>query len=121
LTPDESDYLDTLSLLVDAYESKHAAVDTSTLDPVTVLKHLMEQHDMTTSDLGRLIGSKGVASEILRGKRSLSKSHMLKLAARSPAPTWRCRTADAGSVPRRRYRSSSRRSPAHTLSPAARR
>ncbi len=36
---------------------------------------------MTTSDLGRLIGSKGVASEILNGKRQLSRMHVLKLAA----------------------------------------
>jgi antitoxin component HigA of HigAB toxin-antitoxin module len=36
----------------------------------------------TTSELGKLIGSKGVASEILSGKRDLSKSHMTTLAKR---------------------------------------
>ena len=36
----------------------------------------MEVHGMTSGDLGKLIGSKGVASEVLNAKRSLSKSHM---------------------------------------------
>jgi len=40
----------------------------------------MDAHNMTISALGKLIGSKGVASEILSGKRGLSKSHMTILA-----------------------------------------
>src|SRR5260221_29714 len=82
LSAGEADYLETLAMLVEAYESKHDPVDTSKLDPIAVLKHLMEAHEMTTSDLGALIGSKGVASEILRGKRAMSKGNMLKLAER---------------------------------------
>jgi antitoxin component HigA of HigAB toxin-antitoxin module len=40
----------------------------------------MDEHGMTVSDLGRVIGSKGNASEILSGKRQLSKAQMFKLA-----------------------------------------
>jgi HTH-type transcriptional regulator/antitoxin HigA len=42
----------------------------------------MDENDMTVSDLGQLLGSKGNASEILSGKRSLSKAHMATLARR---------------------------------------
>jgi len=80
LTADERDYLETLSLLIESYEKQHEAVDLSGLRPADVLKHLMEQHEMTISGLGKVIGSKGVASEILSGKRELSKTHMLTLA-----------------------------------------
>src|SRR5690242_8484355 len=82
LTVDEQDYMDTLSLLVAEYDTQHEAIDTSAVDPIDVLKHLMEENDMNTSDLGKLLGSKGIASEILNGKRSLSKSHMGVLAER---------------------------------------
>jgi HTH-type transcriptional regulator/antitoxin HigA len=82
LSADEQDYMQTLSLLVEEYDNKHEPVSTADVDPIEVLKHLMEENDMNTSDLGRLLGSKGVASEILNGKRSLSKSHMLALAER---------------------------------------
>jgi HTH-type transcriptional regulator/antitoxin HigA len=80
LTIDERDYLETLSLLIENYEGIHNVVDLSDLQPIDVLKHLMEAHNMSTSSLGKLIGSKGVASEILSGKRDLSKSHMMTLA-----------------------------------------
>jgi HTH-type transcriptional regulator/antitoxin HigA len=82
LSSDERDYIQTLALLVEEYERKHASVLSTDVDPVEVLKHLMEENDMTTSDLGRLLGSKGIASEILNGKRALSKSHMTTLADR---------------------------------------
>jgi HTH-type transcriptional regulator/antitoxin HigA len=80
LNADERDYLETLSLLIESYEEQHEAVDLSGLRPLDVLKHLMEQHEMTISALGKVIGSKGVASEILSGKRELSKTHMMTLA-----------------------------------------
>ena len=79
LSRDERDYLETLALLVEEYESRHRPAATPA-EPLDVLRHLMEAHGMNTSDLGRVLGSKGVASEVLNGKRSLSKAHMAKLA-----------------------------------------
>jgi HTH-type transcriptional regulator/antitoxin HigA len=78
LSRDERDYLDTLALLIEEYDSRRSSPLPA--EPVEVLRHLMEAHDMNTSDLGRVIGSRGVASEILNGKRSLSKAHMARLA-----------------------------------------
>ena len=80
LSRDERDYLETLALLVEEYDRGRAAAAAAGADPLDVLRHLMEEHEMNTTDLGRLLGSKGVASEVLNGKRSLSKAHMAALA-----------------------------------------
>ncbi|HEX5244097.1 MAG TPA: hypothetical protein VFW23_12605 [Tepidisphaeraceae bacterium] len=82
LSADERDYMETLTLLVEDYDRKNEPLDLSGLTPIDVLHHLMEENDLSTSDLGRILGSKGVASEILNGKRSLSKTHMMVLAER---------------------------------------
>jgi HTH-type transcriptional regulator / antitoxin HigA len=82
LSREEQDYLETLSLLVEDYDRKEDRSAVRGVGPVQVLKHLMEENDMNTSDLGRLLGSKGVASEVLNGKRKLSKSHIMTLAQR---------------------------------------
>jgi hypothetical protein len=42
---------------------------------------MMEHRVMSSSELGGLLGSRGAASEILHGKRGISKMHMAKLAA----------------------------------------
>jgi len=82
LSNDERDYMETLTLLVEDYDRKNEPLDLNRPTPIDVLHHLMEENDLNTSDLGRILGSKGVASEILNGKRSLSKTHMMVLAER---------------------------------------
>jgi HTH-type transcriptional regulator/antitoxin HigA len=49
---------------------------------IDALKFLMEQHGLDQSDLKNEIGSQGVVSEILNGKRQLNLSHIKKLANR---------------------------------------
>ena len=78
-------FIETLSLLIGAYDAEHHALaDASGLE---VLKYLIEEHVLTQSDLPE-IGSQGVVSEVLRGKRELNVHQIEKLAARfhvSPA------------------------------------
>jgi len=78
-TRDQDDYLETLSTLMEKYETEHSAVDTSELDPIDTLKYLMDGREMTASDLGRLLGHRELGAAILRGDRQLSKSHILTL------------------------------------------
>src|ERR1700677_738375 len=78
----ESDYLETLSLLIEAYDRDHHPMPTRKRSPVELLKFLLKQNQMNTTDLGELLGSKGVASEILHAKRELSKTHIRKLSKR---------------------------------------
>jgi HTH-type transcriptional regulator/antitoxin HigA len=82
LSEGEADYMEALSLLIEDYDRRHQVFDTSDRTPLDMLHHLVDANDMTVSELGEVLGSKGVASEVLSGKRGLSKSHILKLARR---------------------------------------
>ena len=71
--------LDTLGTLIHAYEEEHHPIPECS--GVDVLRFLMEEHDLTQSDLPE-IGSQGVVSEILRGKRELNVRQIRTLAKR---------------------------------------
>jgi HTH-type transcriptional regulator/antitoxin HigA len=77
-----SDYIHALATLVADYQERRDPVDTSRLSPLTLLKHLMEQNEMSTADLGRLLGNSGLASMILHQKRAISKVNAKVLAKR---------------------------------------
>lgn len=68
--------VDTLGTLIEAYEREYIPEP-----PVTgsdALRFLMEQHGLRQSDLPE-IGSQGVVSEILAGKRDLTSRHIVAL------------------------------------------
>ena len=48
--------------------------------PLEVLQHLMEARGVKQSQLWEVFGSKGIASEVLNGKRGISKTHARALA-----------------------------------------
>ena len=74
----ESRYLELLSVLIERYEQEHEPVDAP--NPLEALKELMLAKGMSQANLALLLGSSGITSEILSGKRSLSKTHIKKLA-----------------------------------------
>lgn len=77
--------LDTLGVLIHAYEQEHVSMPRAT--GRDVLSYLMEEHGLTQSDLPE-VGSQGVVSEILHGKRQLNVRQIRALADRfgvSPA------------------------------------
>jgi HTH-type transcriptional regulator/antitoxin HigA len=77
--------LDTLGVLIHAYEQEHMPMPWAT--GRDVLSYLMEEHGLTQSDLAE-VGSQGVVSEILHGKRQLNVRQIRALADRfgvSPA------------------------------------
>jgi HTH-type transcriptional regulator/antitoxin HigA len=80
LTPDQEDYLDVLSDLVRKYEDEHSPVRRRGSTPLERLQYLVKQAGMTASDLGRLLGNRGLGSLVLRGRRQLSKTHIRTLA-----------------------------------------
>ena len=71
--------LDTLGTVIHAYEEKHYPIPESS--GVDVLRYLMEEHGLRQSDLPE-IGSQGVVSEILNGKRELNVRQIRALAER---------------------------------------
>lgn len=77
--------LDTLGTLLHAYEEQHYPIPDSS--GVEVLRFLMDEHGLTQAELPE-IGSQGVVSEILHGKRELNMRQIRALAMRfqvSPA------------------------------------
>ncbi len=76
--------LDTLATLIHAYEEEHYPIPAST--GADVLRFLMEEHGVTQSDLPE-VGSQGVVSEILNGKRELNVRQIRVLAERFKVST----------------------------------
>lgn len=77
--------LDTLGTVVHAWEEQHCPMPS--LEGADPLRLLMEEHDLTQSDLPE-VGSQGVISEILSGKRELNIRQIRALSTRfgvSPA------------------------------------
>ena len=69
--------LDTLGTLIHAYEEEHYPIPDAT--GADVLRFLMDEHGLTQSDLPE-VGSQGVVSEILNGKRELNVRQIRSLA-----------------------------------------
>jgi HTH-type transcriptional regulator/antitoxin HigA len=78
----ESDYLEALTQFVEDYEIRHYRAEIGQMKPLEALKFLMKQNDMKPIDLGRLLGNRSLASQILHGKRGLSRAHIRLLAER---------------------------------------
>lgn len=80
-TKGQAAYLETLVQLVEAYEAKHHAMEPESLSGIDALKALLAEHEMNASDLARLLGvHASMGSKLLKGERSLTVEHLLKLA-----------------------------------------
>ena len=83
--PSIESLIDTLGTLIKDYEERNVPEPEG--DPLGSLKYLIEEHKLKQSDLKEL-GSQGVVSEILRGKRQLNLRQIRSLSKRfnvSPA------------------------------------
>lgn len=78
LSPEEEKLLELVSDLIEKYEDEHYPVPSS--EPADVLRFLMDDRGLKQSDLLPIFGSSGIASEVVNGKRSISKTHAKKLA-----------------------------------------
>jgi HTH-type transcriptional regulator / antitoxin HigA len=72
-SPEEDELYDLLVTLIEKFEQEYYTPgDGST--PHSMLLFLMEQRDIKQSDLVGVIGSKGIVSEVVNGKREISKA-----------------------------------------------
>jgi HTH-type transcriptional regulator/antitoxin HigA len=71
--------MDTLATLLHAWEEEHHPVPKAA--PRKVLAYLMEEHGLKRQDL-KEVGTQGIVSEILAGKRELNVRQIRKLAVR---------------------------------------
>jgi HTH-type transcriptional regulator/antitoxin HigA len=79
LSPEESALLETMAILVQAYDDRHNPLPP--IAPNKMLAYLMETSGRVTRDLLPVFGTRGRVSEILSGKRSISKEQAKKLAS----------------------------------------
>jgi HTH-type transcriptional regulator / antitoxin HigA len=71
-TPEEDALLELLIILIEKFED--ASYPVPNVEPDRMLLHLMEARNMKQEELVGVIGSRGVVSEIVNGKRSISKA-----------------------------------------------
>ena len=78
LSPEEEKLLDLLSDLVEKYEDEHFTMPK--ISPTETLQFLIQENNIKQKDLLHIFGSSGIASEVINGKRAISKTHAKKLA-----------------------------------------
>ena len=79
LSPEESALLETMAILVQAYDDRHYPLPSAA--PNEMLAYLMTTSGRTAGDLLPVFGTRGRVSEVLSGKRSVSKEQAKKQAA----------------------------------------
>jgi HTH-type transcriptional regulator/antitoxin HigA len=79
LCPEESALLETMAILIQAYDDRHHPLPP--VAPNEMLAYLVETRGRTAKDLLPVLGTRGRVSEVLRGKRSISKEQAKKLAS----------------------------------------
>jgi len=77
LTAEELELLEVMSTLIERFEEEHHPIPDS--PPNQVLKTLMEDRGLKQKDLLPIFGSSGTVSEVVNGKRSISKAQAKKL------------------------------------------
>ncbi len=72
LSPAQERLLKLLVNLIESFEDRHYQLKPAT--PLEILTELMSQRGLKQKDLVPVFGSQGVASEVLNGKREISKA-----------------------------------------------
>jgi HTH-type transcriptional regulator/antitoxin HigA len=78
LSLEEKELAELLTILVDEYEGRRYPIQKAS--PKQNLQHLMEARGLRQKDVWKLFGSKGITSEVVHGKRAVSKAQAKKLA-----------------------------------------
>ncbi|WP_027255345.1 helix-turn-helix domain-containing protein [Planktothrix agardhii] len=78
LSQDEKDYLNVLGALVYEYEQQQEPIPD--IYGVELLKSLIEDNELRQKDLVSIFKTESIVSDILNGKRELTKRHIEELA-----------------------------------------
>lgn len=77
MTAEQKSLADLLTLLIERFEQRY---ELGHAEPVEALRTLMEERGLRQRDLIPVFGSSSVASNVLNGKREISKQHARGLA-----------------------------------------
>ena len=75
--------MDVIGVLIEDYEDEYIPEPQG--DPISMLKYFMEEYQLKQPDLSEL-GSQGIVSEILNGKRDLNLEQVKALSKRFKVP-----------------------------------
>jgi HTH-type transcriptional regulator/antitoxin HigA len=78
LSAEEITLLELLYVLIEQFEKDNYPIIEGS--PLDMLKHLMEENHLKQENLVGIIGSRGVVSEVINGKRNISKNQAKALA-----------------------------------------
>jgi HTH-type transcriptional regulator/antitoxin HigA len=78
-SPEQEELAELLAILIEKYEDQHYPLDDLST-PRERLLALMDEREISQSELSGLLGSRSQASDILSGRRSISKAQAKKLA-----------------------------------------
>jgi HTH-type transcriptional regulator / antitoxin HigA len=82
LNGDQEDYLETVSILADDYDRKHNPQPRGAT-PIDVLRSLVEEHNLSSRALGRILGKdESLGSKLLAGEQAITVEHAVKLGKR---------------------------------------
>lgn len=74
------EYLNSVSPFIEGYERKEFPIGAAT--PEEMLRFLMEQNDLSQYDVASDVGGQPVVSDILHGKRKLTRDHIERMSKR---------------------------------------
>ncbi len=78
LSPEEDALAEILTLLIEDYEEKQFPLPG--VSPAASLRALMDDRGLKHKDIWPVIGNKGAATEVISGRRSISKAQAKRLA-----------------------------------------
>ncbi|HXF39206.1 MAG TPA: transcriptional regulator [Blastocatellia bacterium] len=78
LTPEEHALLELLFTLIERFEEEHYPIPEA--PPHSIIQTLMQERELRQRDLVPVLGSRGVTSEVVTGKRKPSKAQAKALA-----------------------------------------
>ncbi len=85
LTPEEDRLMRLLVKLIEDFEEKAYPMG-GTASPLDTLRSLVDEHGLKQNDLVDIFGTQSVVSEVLNGKRGISKTHARRLSDRFGLP-----------------------------------
>ena len=80
VTPAEEKLINLLTVLIEDYEARNFPVPEAA--PLAIVRHLMEAHRLRQKDLVDVFGTESIVSDVLNGKRDLTKEHIRRLGHR---------------------------------------
>jgi HTH-type transcriptional regulator/antitoxin HigA len=83
-TPEEAAFAELLAIVVEDFENRHYSLPA--VPPHESLQALMEDRSLQHKDIAEIVGNKGLTTEIIAGRRKMSKAVAKRLSTSLSVP-----------------------------------